>query len=64
MEDTFRLDLPTGSISDHSTDRRASVGNGFFSDRLHHELNGGKEEASLLARALGGGTAQQIIDQA
>ncbi|SFU17467.1 Ig-like domain-containing protein [Mesorhizobium sp. YR577] len=64
VEDTFRLDLSTGSITGHSADRHASVGNGFFSDRLHHELNGGEEEANLLSRALGSWTALQIIDQA
>ena len=63
VEDTFRVDLPTGVISNHMADRRAGVENGFFSDRLHRELNGGAEEANVLARALGSWTALQVIDR-
>jgi len=63
VEDTFRLDLLTGSISDHQADRRAGIDNGFFSDRLYQELNGSADEASVLARALGNWSALQIIDQ-
>jgi hypothetical protein len=44
-------------------DRRAAVENGFFSDRLHRELNGSAEEADVLAKALGSWTALQIIDR-
>jgi len=63
VEDTFRVDLPTGVISDHTADRRAGIENGFFSDRLYRELNGGADEANVLAKALGSWTALQIIDQ-
>ena len=63
VADTFRVDLPTGVISNHMADRRAGVENGFFSDRLHRELNGSAEEANVLARALGSWTALQIIDR-
>jgi hypothetical protein len=37
--------------------------NGFFSDRLYRELNGSTDEANVLAKALGGWTALQIIDR-
>lgn len=37
--------------------------NGFFSDRLYRELNGSMDEANVLAKALGGWTALQIIDR-
>ncbi len=57
VEDTFRVDLPTGVISNHTADRRAGVENGFFSDRLHRELNGSADEANVLAKALGNWTA-------
>lgn len=52
VEDTFRVDLFTGTITDHTADRRADLDSGFFSARLGRELDGGLEEASLLARAL------------
>ena len=49
--------------SNRMADRRADVENGFFSDRLHRELNGSAEEANVLARALGSWTALQIVDR-
>ena len=52
VEDTFRLDLLTGTIVDHTADRKAELDSGFFSERLGRELDGGIEEANVLARAL------------
>jgi len=46
VEDTFRVDLPTGVISNHMADRRAGVQIGFFSDRapprIERQCGGGK----------------------
>ena len=52
-----------GVISNHTAHCRAGAENGFFSDRLHRELNGSTDEANVLAKALGGWTALQIIDR-
>ena len=49
--------------SNRMADRRADVENGFFSDRLHRELNGSADEANVLAKALGSWTALQIVDR-
>lgn len=54
VEDTFRVDLLTGTILDHAADRRADLDSGFFSTRLDQELDGGIEEANLLVKALQG----------
>jgi hypothetical protein len=50
-------------LSNHTADRRADGENGFFSDRLYRELNGSTDEANVLAKALGGWTALQIVDR-
>ncbi|PLP59418.1 hypothetical protein CYK37_08820 [Mesorhizobium loti] len=52
VEDTFRVDLLTGTIIDHAADRSADLDSGFFSARLGKELDGGIEETNILARAL------------
>ncbi len=55
ISDTVRIDLHTGAVLDHVSDRRSELdpGQGLFSDHLYAAANGGEEGGlSMLAYAL------------
>ncbi|EJN03643.1 Ig-like domain-containing protein [Phyllobacterium sp. YR531] len=52
VEETLRIDMPTGTILNHSADRRGDIQPELFSDRLFAELSGRENDTATLATAL------------
>lgn len=52
ISDTIRIDLHTGAILDHVSDRRTDIGPGFFSDHLLAATDLYGDDISMLGQAL------------
>ncbi len=52
ISDTMRIDLHTGTILDHVSDRRTDLGPGMFTDNLFAAADLHGEDVSVLSQAL------------